>query len=644
MSQKRIVIVIVLFCIPFLLLGLRLFSLQVVDGSYYRIQAQKQITRIEQIPPNRGRIFDRQGSLLASSEAYFDLFLVPAKFTKPSKDISTEPTAQIVRRLAKLLNQKIDVIQSRVDAVNQKIDRLAEGKTPREKRNILRQQRNARHKLIAGVPFDIALEIEANPDLFAGIIVSETIKRAYPQRNCAAHILGYLASINEKEYANFTENSYFRSLLHPQVDDDIYGIFLNRGDFKDDVIGRTGIEKYYNATLTGQAGVRLIETDYLYKQKRELSRISPIHGSDITLTIDKALQSNIENLLRNKTGAAIVMDIANGEILALESAPSYDPNKLLSPVAPETVQQLFNNPARPLYNRAVSGEYALGSVFKIVTAVAGLESGKINQSTSFVCDGYYSKSHKHFRCWVADYNREHGRMSLADAIQHSCNVFFFNAGKTTGAEPITQWARTFGFGQPTGIDLPAESRGAVPDQHLGAERGRRPWAAADTLNLSIGQGDLLVTPIQTVRMMAAIANGGQLVTPHIVRNLAGALPAPVKINISPKTISILQEALYNAVNSEGGTAYGRGLGGYSVCGKTSTAEVGKGKSHAWFAGFAPYPKPRIAFVVVIEHGGKGSEMAAPVAAEFMPYALAVISRDNSPAGRKTPAQPERQDR
>lgn len=639
MSQKRIIIIITLFCIPFLLLELRLFSLQVINGSYYRVQAQKQSTRIEQISSNRGKISDRQDSLLAYSEVYFNLFLTPAKFYQSKKEGPTEQPEQIAHRLAKLLSQKIDVIQSKIDSIDEKINKMTEGKTPREKRTILKQQRNARHKLVTVVPFETALEIEANPDLFPGITVSETIKRSYSQRNCAAHIMGYLSNINEKEYDEFVKNSFFRTILHPQIDDGVYDILLNRGDFKDDVIGRTGIEKYYNTTLTGQAGIKLIETDYLYKQKRELSRISPIHGSDIILTIDKNLQSNIESSLKNKIGAVIVMDVSNGEILALESSPSYDPNKFR-----EIYPALASNPARPLYNRATSGEYALGSIFKVITAVAALESGKINQSTSFVCDGYYSKSHKHFKCWVADYNREHGRMSVEDAIQHSCNVFFFNTGKVTGAETLVKWAQLFGFGQPTGIDLPTESRGAVPDPYLGAERGRRPWSVADTLNLSIGQGDLLVTPIQVVRMMAAIANGGQLVTPHLVRTPVIALPAPTRINISPKTLNLLHESLYNVVNSEGGTAYGRGLGGYSVCGKTSTAEVGKGKSHGWFAGFAPYHNPRIAFVVVIEHGGKGSEAATPIVAKFMPYALATISRNDSPAKSGIPAQSEREKR
>ncbi|MFH1228611.1 MAG: penicillin-binding protein 2 [Planctomycetota bacterium] len=628
MSQKRIVVIIIILCIPFILIELQLFGLQVINGSYYRNQAQKQSTRIEQLPASRGKIFDRNGNLLAYNEAFFDLYVTLAKFDiSPSAKTPARPESpeQVIRRLARVTGQKQETIRSKINGIEQKIGKMTEGKTPREKRNIIRQYRNTKYRLVNGVNLDIALEVESNPELFPGISVAEGIRRVYPAKTSAAHILGYLGSIWEKEYSDFIGQNYFRQIVHPQVDDGIYEILVNRGDFKDDSVGRAGIEKYYNLSLTGQAGVKLTETDYLYKQRQELSRITPRHGEDVTLTIEKNLQISIEQALKNKIGAAIVMDINNGEILALASAPNYDPNKLLSPVSAETVQYVFNSPSRPLYNRAVSGEYALGSVFKVITGLAALEEGKITQHTSFFCNGYFLKSSKHFKCWISDYNREHGNLDIQEGLTQSCNVFFFNAGKLAGPDAILKWAKLFGFGQTTGIDLPGESKGLMPDPAMGSERGNRKWGTADTLNISIGQGDLMVTPLQVVRMMAAVANGGTLVTPHVTRNLS-TNQATSKINISQKNLSIIRSGLYSVVNSEHGTAHGKGLDGFSICGKTSTAQAGNGKNHGWFAGFGPNPKPQLAFVVVLEHGGKGSEAAAPVAAEFMANALACISR------------------
>jgi len=629
MSQRRLIFIIIIFCIPFILLELQLFRLQVLNGSYYQNQAQKQSTRIEHLQSSRGKIFDRNGYLLAYNEAFFDLYVTPAKLNRqPSSKptITYEPPERVISRLARITGQKTQPIKSKIDNIEQKIEKMTEGKTPREKRNILRQYRNNKQRFINGINLDVALEVEANPDLFPGISVTEGIRRVYPAKTSAAHIIGYLSNIYEKEYTDYISKNYFRQIVNPQVDDGICEILVNRGDFKDDVVGRSGIEKYYNLSLTGQAGIKIIETDYLYKQRRELSRIPPRHGEDATLTIENKLQHSIEQALHNHIGAAIVMNVHSGEILALVSSPYYDPNKLLSPVSEETVQYVFNSPFRPLYNRAVSGEYALGSVFKIITGLSALEEKKITPNTTFFCDGYFSRSSKHFKCWIADSGREHGRLNIVEGLTFSCNVFFFNTGKVTGADAVLKWARLFGFGQLTGIDLPGENKGAVPDPAVGAERGSRKWGTADTLNISIGQGDLMVTPIQVVRMMAAVANGGTLVTPHITRNLSTNFNT-TKINVSEKNLDIIREGLYGVVNAEHGTASGRGLNGFSVCGKTSTAQAGKGKSHGWFAGFGPYPKPQLAFVVVVEHGGKGSEAAAPIAGEFMPYALACISRE-----------------
>ncbi|MBI4713128.1 MAG: hypothetical protein HY762_07510, partial [Planctomycetes bacterium] len=464
---------------------------------------------------------------------------------------------------------------------------------------------------------------EANPALFPGIYVAENIRRLYPNGHCAAHILGYVTPIWKEEYPKLKEDGFFKEALSPEVENGIYEILLTRGDFKDDYIGRMGVEKKYDGILRGRSGIKLIDYDYYSKQKHELSRIGSMAGQDISLTIDTALQLKMDQLMKNITGAAVVIDVTNGEILALACSPTFDPNIMQPPVSPETLQYINNKTIKPLYNRAISGQYAIGSVFKMMTAVAALEEGRITENSTFYCNGYFSKTSMHFKCWVADYQREHGNMALNDGIKNSCNVYFFNIGKLAGAEAILKWAAEFGFGERTGIDLPAEARGLLPDPSRGVSDGRV-WTPSDTLNISIGQGDLMVTPIQVVRMMAAISNGGYLVTPHIVRN--GATEPPRKINVSKRTLNAVRQGLYSVVQAEGGTAHGSGLAKFPVAGKTSTAELGAGKkSHAWFAGFAPHQKPKYAFVVMAENAGKGSEIAAPIAAGFMPEIMACLT-------------------
>lgn len=467
--------------------------------------------------------------------------------------------------------------------------------------------------------------------------------------------MGYTSLLwSKSENERLKDAGFFRERLNPEIDDETYNLIEDIGIFLDEQIGRFGIEKTYARLLAGKHGVKFIEHNFVTGEDYELSRIPSIPGQDIYLTIDKSLQEKVTRVLADKVGSVIVLDVTNGEIWAMANAPTYDPNALQGPVTQETVQYLFRNPQKPLLPRAISGEYALGSIFKIITACAGLGEGKITVHTPFTCEGTFFKTARHFRCWIASHNQTHGTLELPEALQHSCNIFFFNVGKLAGPTLLANWAHTFGLGGKTGVDLPEERSGLVPDPQWKQQRYSQKWALADTLNMSIGQGDLMVTPIQVVRVMAAVANGGYLVRPHLlsdepqiadsespvksevqnpesgIENDTTALRS-MKIDIDPTYLEVIRHGLYKVVHEEGGTAHNLGLNDFPVAGKTSTAETNLGgdsslKSHSWFAGFGPYDNPRFAFVVMIEHGGKGSETAVPLAAQFLTEALDLANR------------------
>lgn len=616
-------------------MGFKIFSLQIINGSYYQREAQRRSSRIELIHALRGKILDRNGKTLVEDSPAFDINIIPALIVKNTESINT---------LALLLKLKPDEINKRLNEIIKKIELKAVNKTERERKNIMREGMQTSYVFWLNIPLEAAVEIVSTPNQYPGAFVRQRDKRNYLYGSLACHAIGYMGRISPEEYQSFRKKDYLKKHLHPSVDELTYEVLDANGEFLEQQFGRFGVEKQLEGTLTGIHGVRMVELDFANRSERELSRYPSTDGTDVSLTIDLNLQKEIEPLLKDKTSSVIVMDINNGEIWAMASSPSFNPNSLQSPVSPDTVKYIFQSPAKPLYNRVIAGEYAPGSLFKIVTATAALESKKINGNTEFNCTGAFSPNLKHFKCWTSEYNRGHGPMTIVTGLQHSCNVFFFNAGKLAGQENILGWTAKYGFGQKTGINLEGEQKGLLPSPEQKLKRYNKSWALADTLNISIGQGDLMVTPIQVVRMVAAVANGGKLVTPHIVRTNPKSdkdkispdeeepeeenIPLPeTQLNISKQTLSLIRQGLYEVVHGEHGTASNLGLDKFSVAGKTSTAEVSapgiERRSHAWFVGFAPFDKPRFAFVVMLEHGGKGSENAAPIAASFMETAMQI---------------------
>jgi penicillin-binding protein 2 len=343
----------------------------------------------------------------------------------------------------------------------------------------------------------------------------------------------------------------------------------------------------------------------------------PKKGKDLYLTIDVRIQKVCDKALEGKTGAAIVMDPDTGQILALSSSPSYDPNVFVRPEESEERTRLLKDSSqRPLFNRAVSGIYPPGSVFKIVVSSAALQLARLNTQTKFNCTGTFVLGRGQFDCWKEG---GHGQQNVIEALMNSCNVFFYNAGRGLGVDNIEEFSRMFGFGKKTGIDLPDEAKGMVPGRAWKKAHKKDSWYEGDTVNYSIGQGYLLVTPIQVLEMMSVMANKGSLARPYIVNRVDTDEIGKTElhnIGLSESTIRTVREGLYRVVSSEGGTGKRAKLQGVAMAGKTGTAQNPQGRTHAWFTGFAPFDDAKVCVVVFLEHGGKGGLEPSEIAKEI----------------------------
>ena len=460
------------------------------------------------------------------------------------------------------------------------------------------------HRLLDNVPLEAAAAIQEHPERFPGVTVRVETRRVYRHGSLAAHVVG---------------TRHRRSSSRGVVPDREW-------------IGSTGVEKSYDHVLRGRPGLRRIVTNRHGEVVSTRVLEPPRRGRDIQLTLSLRLQRQAESLLDEATsggspgGAIVVIDLHTGAVRAAASAPRFDPNRLVAPDA-VTWKRLTEDPRRPLFCRVTGMALPPGSVFKSLTATALLESGLVPDGHSIACRGFLDRP-SHHRCYVfSRFGVGHGKTNLGDALCRSCNVFFFDAARRlarsgpTGHNNLHLWAERFGFGHPTGIDLPGESSGDLPAPPT------RPLIS-ETMQLAIGQGPVTATPLQIVRMMAAIANGGSLVTPHVVSGHgpdAAALatradPRATRIaNLSPRTLAIVQNGLRRVVEDPLGTGYKRiRLPEMAIAGKTGTAEVGGDlEDHAWFAGYVPADRPRLAFVVVLEHAGSGGRQAGPVARQLV---------------------------
>ncbi len=507
------------------------------------------------------------------------------------------------------------------------------------------------HVVWSNVSENVATTIAAHPERFPGVKTRIRTTRVYPQRDLAAHLLGART---------------------PRQGDELTGEatrHLGEG------VGRTGLERQYDRELHGRPG-RLQQIVNRHGEVIESRVLEPAqHGRDLVLTLDLALQRRAEQLLDKVLespmksghdaspvaalapapppgGCLVAIDVHTGAVLAAAAAPRFDANLLVSPNS-GAWSALAADPRKPFYPRMTHMALPPGSVFKAITAAALLESGTLQPDETIPCRGYLDHPGQH-RCLIyRHYGVGHGDTDLSQALCQSCNVYFFSGARRAGPQPFVEWARKFGIGAVTGIDLPSETAGTLPEPSQSANGPRRRWHVGDTLGFAIGQSTLTTTPLQIARMMAAIANGGLLVTPHLattggptsldlsdgefVRPVF-AHPEPQSIpDLRPETLAAIREGLYRVVHDPQGTGYKTvRLNEVTIAGKTGTAEVGGGRpDHAWFAGFTPADNPRVAFAVVIEHGGSGSKTAGPVAREFVRslLELGLISPTSSLAER-----------
>ncbi|MBI3441734.1 MAG: penicillin-binding protein 2, partial [Proteobacteria bacterium] len=465
-------------------------------------------------------------------------------------------------------------------------------------------------------------KVELNlPDL-PGVSVEEGQMRSYPLGTATAHVIGYVGRVSEAE----------------MTDDPVMSIPGFR-------IGKTGIEKKYDATLRGEAGQIQAEVNVVGREIRELSRTEGKKGQRMTLTLDADLQMQCqEYIAREASSAAVVMDVHNGEVYALCSHPGFDPNMFSSGIPADTWEELLANPTDPLTNKVTSGQYPPGSTFKMVTAMAGLESGAIDASTHLYCPGYYMLGDTKFHCWKP---QGHGSVDIIGALRESCDSFFYEVGRRVGIDGIAKMARRLGMGDKLDFDVPGEGSGLIPDRAWKQKRYKQKWQQGDTISAAIGQGYMLATPLQLATMTARLVSGGKAVKPILVRSVeqeGNKIPEWSLTGFRKPYLDLVQKGMIAVVNDPRGTAHGAQIkvAPFSMAGKTGTSQVRRitlsqreagvknqdlpwqFRHHALFVGYGPIEDPKYATAVIVEHGVGGAVAAAPIARDIL---IATQKRD-----------------
>jgi penicillin-binding protein 2 len=444
---------------------------------------------------------------------------------------------------------------------------------------------------------------EESPHHFPGLHREGALTRQYPGGQAFCHVVGYVGEVSERD---MEENPTFR---------------------QGDLTGRSGLEKTYQEILRGTDGWEYVEVDARGTVVGPLlgkEPVLPVWGNDVHLTLDADLQTMAYELLCEQgQGAVVALEPRTGEILALVSSPGFDPNLFSGRMTPSVWQRLNQDPGHPLLNRAIQSAYPPGSVFKLVIAACGLDAGSIDVSSTFKpCTGALRHGRRVFRCWKEE---GHGRLAVPEAIVQSCDVFFYQLALELGLERMSSYARAMGFGTATGVEIGPEVSGLVPTREWYDEKlGPRGWTTGVLLNLGIGQGELLVTPLQVARFMAGLANGRMLPVPHLSSSPAagrGRVPAPTPLEIGRVALETLRTSSERVVSDPRGTAHGSMIPGIALAGKTGTAQNPAGDDHSWFACYAPADDPKLAVAVLVENAGHGSTVAAPLASALVRHYL-----------------------
>ncbi|MDH5789518.1 MAG: penicillin-binding protein 2 [Nitrospinota bacterium] len=588
--RRKIKFFVILVILSFLTLLLRVWYLQVLKGSDFMGLSESNRVRLISLPSYRGEITDRNGVTLASIRPSFNLYVTP----------------EDVQDLDETLNVLKEKIEFDVDKVKSDI----------------RQSQPFMDVLIkADIQRDQMAFVEENNQLLGGIHLKVEPLRNYLYGELAAHTLGYLGEIN-KDKLNKGEAGYRMG----------------------DIVGKEGIEFLFEQDMQGKKGYKEVEVDVSGRELAVLRKSPPQSGNHVQLTLDLRIQKVVEQLMTGTeetpiNGSAVVMKVQTGEILAMTSKPSFDPNLFAAGISVREWRKLLFNDQHPLQNKAIDGQYPPGSVYKIIAAYAALEEEAVTPEETVFCPGYFRLGRRLYRCWRRG---GHGDVDLHTALAQSCDVYFYTVGHKLGIDTLARYAKMLGMGSLTQINLLGEKPGLVPTKEWKLRARGEEWLAGETISASIGQGFNLATPIQQARLIATVANGGILLKPYLVRKIkdkGGEVVREVFPSIEnrlvsrPDTLSIIQKGLFAVVNEKRGTGWRARTKQITVAGKTGTAQVVKLKKdvkdeeeeeipykyrdHAWFVGYAPFENPEIAVAVIVEHGGHGGSAAAPIVRQII---------------------------
>jgi penicillin-binding protein 2 len=577
--------------IAFAVLVSRLWFLQILNGPSYRDQSDHNRIRLQDAPPSRGKIFDRNGELLVDNRPSYNLYIIPEEIQ------DREQLLESLRILVGLDPESVIV----------KLDQTSSHLYPFKPILVKRDMSRRELAVIETRLFDLP-----------GVDIQSIAQRSYIHESFACHLIGYLGEISEEE--------------------------LNSGKYDGnkagDLIGKDGVEKEWQKDLFGTRGGAQVERDAAGRNLRVISRKPATPGLNVWLTIDKNLQMTAEAELAEKRGAIVALDPNNGEILAFASSPPFDPNAFIDGLDKIEWERMNSTEDTPLLNRPIAGQYPPGSIFKIIVALAALEEGVIDPEEEVYCTGTYRVGSRDVRnCWKKS---GHGRVSLYEAIVGSCDVYFYKLGQLLDVDTIARYARDFGLGKKTGFEIGSEKPGLIPTSEWKLESRREPWQAGENISLAIGQSFLQVTPLQAAGMISAMFNGGYLYQPKPVKRVGKdditvyeftpTLKGQVKAD--PKNMELIKNALKGVVHeTRGGTGSRARVKGISVAGKTGTVQVVglkkaeaieeegeipvKFRDHAWFVAIAPVEDPALALAILVEHAGEGGgRAAAPIAKEM----------------------------
>ncbi len=551
----------------FIILSIGFYKLQITEKIQYTQKSTQNSVKVITRIPVRGNIYDRNGKLIVDNRPAFSLYLIPNE--------TTDHTIRVISELTKVTG----------DVIREKLSDAGSFQSVKIVRQIDMKKLTWIQENILDLP---GVEWKTEP------------KRHYIMDSGLAHLLGTLGEVDESELKKATK--------------------LEPGD----IVGKKAIERKYDKRLRGSKGFKLVKVDALGRIVKELStdRSSiPQPGDQLYLTIDLRLQAFADSLMEGKRGAVVAIDPRDGEVLTFLSKPDYDLSFFTGVIQSDIWEKLLKDPHHPLYDRACQSGYPPGSVFKLVAAVAALNEGVISPDWKVNCPGYFVLGRKTIRCWKPD---GHGTLDLRGAIKNSCNVYFYKLGLKIGIDSWHKYSQIFHFGERTGIELTNENPGLVPSRkYYNDVYGENGWTRGMLANLAIGQGELLVTPLQMAQFTSILANKGMLYKPHLGLKLIDPMNSKNKsIKTEQEKLNQIDSTIYNIVRDgmrevvNGGTGWRAGVYGIEVAGKTGTAQNPHGKDHAWFIGFAPFENPEIAICVLIENGGGGGAVAATIAGAY----------------------------